>query len=98
LQDVIAILGMEELSDEDRQAVTRARRLQRFLTQPFFVSEPFTGNPGRYVQLEDTLGGFRRILDGQYDDFPEQAFYMVGGIEEVEARAKEMQEIGVTNA
>jgi F-type H+/Na+-transporting ATPase subunit beta len=95
LQDVIAILGMEELSDEDRQAVTRARRLQRFLTQPFFVSEPFTGNPGRYVQLEDTLTGFRQILEGHYDELPEQAFYMVGTIEEVEAKARDMQTNGV---
>jgi F-type H+/Na+-transporting ATPase subunit beta len=97
LQDVIAILGIEELSDEDRQAVTRARRLQRFLTQPFFVSEPFTGNPGRFVQLEDTLAGFRQILDGKYDEFPEQAFYMVGSIDEVEKSARELQENGVTS-
>jgi len=95
LQDVIAILGIEELSDEDRQAVTRARRLQRFLTQPFFVSEPFTGIPGRHVKLEDTLEGFRRILDGHYDDHPEQAFYMVGSIDEVEVKAKGMQKEGV---
>jgi F-type H+/Na+-transporting ATPase subunit beta len=97
LQDVIAILGIEELSDEDRQAVTRARRLQRFLTQPFFVSEPFTGNPGRFVKLEDTLAGFRQILDGKYDELPEQAFYMVGSIDEVEKSAKELQENGAVS-
>lgn len=82
LQDVIAILGMEELSEADRTAVKRARRLQRFLTQPFFASEGFTGRNGRFVPLADTLRGFREILDGQHDEVPEQAFYMVGGIEE----------------
>ena len=86
LQDVIAILGMEELSEEDRQAVNRARRVQRFLTQPFFVSEPFTGMPGRYVPLAETLRGFREILEGRHDDLPEQAFYMIGSIEEAEGR------------
>ena len=90
LQDVIAILGMEELSEEDRVAVNRARRLQRFLTQPFFVSEPFTGLSGRYVPLAETLRGFREILEGRHDDLPEQAFYMVGTIDEVAAQAKEM--------
>ncbi len=83
LQDVIAILGMDELNEEDRLAVNRARRLQRFLTQPFFASEPFTGIQGRYVPLEDTLRGFREILEGRYDALPEQAFYMTGGIEDV---------------
>ena len=87
LQDVIAILGMEELSAEDRQAVTRARRLQRFLTQPFFVSETFTRRPGRYVALAETLRGFEEILDGRYDHLPEQAFYMAGALEDVLAQA-----------
>lgn len=83
LQDIIAILGMEELSDEDKQTVARARRIQRFLTQPFFVAEIFTGNPGKYVSLKDTIKGFREILDGKHDDKPESAFYMKGGIDEV---------------
>ncbi|HSH55540.1 MAG TPA: F0F1 ATP synthase subunit beta [Candidatus Limnocylindrales bacterium] len=83
LQDIIAILGMEELSDEDRQTVARARRIQRFLTQPFFVAEIFTNNPGKYVSLKDTIKGFREILDGKHDDKPESAFYMKGGIDEV---------------
>jgi len=91
LQDVIAILGMEELSTEDRLAVNRARRVQRFLTQPFSVSEPFTGLPGRYVPLAETLCGFREILEGRHDDLPEQAFYMVGTIDEVVGRAKGRQ-------
>jgi F-type H+-transporting ATPase subunit beta len=94
LQDVIAILGMEELSEEDRVAVNRARRLQRFLTQPFFVSEPFTGIPGRYVSLPETLRGFREILEGRHDDLPEQAFYMVGSIDEAVEKAKELAETG----
>jgi len=88
LQDVIAILGMEELSPEDRQVVLRARRIQRFLTQPFFVSEPFTGMEGRHVPLEETLRGVGQILEGQHDDVPEQAFYMVGDIDEVLAKAR----------
>ncbi len=83
LQDIIAILGMEELSDEDRQTVARARRIQRFLTQPFFVAEIFTNNPGKYVSLKDTIKGFREILDGKHDDKSESAFYMKGGIDEV---------------
>ncbi len=90
LQDVIAILGMDELSEADRLAVNRARRLQRFLTQPFFVSEPFTGMAGRYVPLEETLRGFREILEGRYDALPEQAFYMTGGIEDVLENAARM--------
>lgn len=94
LQDVIAILGMEELSEEDRVAVNRARRLQRFLTQPFFVSEPFTGMPGRYVPLPETLRGFREILEGRHDDLPEQAFYMIGPIDEAVEKAKELAERG----
>ena len=88
LQDVIAILGMEELSEEDRQAVSRARRIQRFLTQPFFVTEQFTGMPGRYVPLGETVRGFREILEGRHDGVPEQAFYMVGSIDEALAKAK----------
>jgi F-type H+-transporting ATPase subunit beta len=83
LQDIIAILGMEELSDEDKLTVARARRIQRFLTQPFYVAEIFTGNPGKYVSLADTVKGFREILDGKHDDKPESAFYMKGGIDEV---------------
>ena len=83
LQDIIAILGMEELSDEDKQTVQRARKIQRFLTQPFYVAEVFTGNPGKYVKLKDTIKGFRQILDGKHDDKSETAFYMKGGIEEV---------------
>ena len=83
LQDIIAILGMEELSDDDKLTVTRARKLQKFLSQPFHVAEVFTGSPGKYVKLEDTVRGFREILDGKHDDKPEQAFYMKGGIEEV---------------
>jgi F-type H+-transporting ATPase subunit beta len=83
LQDVIAILGMEELSDEDKQTVARARRIQRFLTQPFFVAENFTGNKGQFVKLEDTIKGFREILDGKHDDKPESAFYLKGTIADV---------------
>ncbi|KJU83511.1 F0F1 ATP synthase subunit beta [Candidatus Magnetobacterium bavaricum] len=88
LQDIIAILGMEELSENDKVVVARARRLQRFLSQPFHVAETFTGTPGKYVKLADTIKGFDAIVSGQYDDVPEQAFYMVGPIEEVEERAK----------
>ncbi|MEN9558509.1 MAG: hypothetical protein RL141_878 [Candidatus Parcubacteria bacterium] len=83
LQDIIAILGMEELSDEDKQTVARARKIQKFLSQPFHVAEVFTGNPGKYVSLDDTLRGFEEILAGKHDDKPEQAFYMKGGIDEV---------------
>jgi F-type H+-transporting ATPase subunit beta len=90
LQDIIAILGIEELSEEDRQSVARARRIQRFLSQPMFVSEVFTGRPGKYVKVEDTVRGFREILEGKYDNLPEQAFYMVGGIEEVAEAAKKL--------
>ncbi len=90
LQDIIAILGMDELSEEDKQTVARARRIQRFLSQPFHVAEVFTGAPGKYVSLTDTLSGFKSILAGEYDHLPEQAFYMVGGIEEaVEKAGKE---------
>jgi F-type H+-transporting ATPase subunit beta len=90
LQDIIAILGIEELSEEDKQAVARARRIQRFLSQPMFVSEVFTGRPGKYVKVADTVRGFKEILEGKYDTLPEQAFYMVGGIEEVVEEAKKM--------
>ncbi|MCD4673937.1 MAG: F0F1 ATP synthase subunit beta [Anaerolineaceae bacterium] len=91
LQDVIAILGMEELSEDDYLAVIRARRIQKFLSQPFFVSESFTGIPGRYVPLEETLRGFRGIVDGLYDDIPEQAFYMAGTIDDVLEQARELE-------
>jgi len=92
LQDIIAILGMEELSDEDKLIVARARKIQRFLSQPFFVAEAFTGQPGRYVKLSDTIRGFREIVDGKYDDLPEQAFYMVGTIDEAQEKAKKLRE------
>jgi F-type H+-transporting ATPase subunit beta len=92
LQDIIAILGIEELSDEDRLTVQRARKIQRFLSQPNFVAEQFTGTPGQYVKLEDTIRGFQEILAGQHDDLPEQAFYMVGPIEGAVERAKQMAE------
>jgi len=92
LQDIIAILGMEELSDEDKLTVARARKLQRFLSQPFFVAEVFTGQPGRYVKLADTIKGFKEIVEGKHDDLPEQAFYMVGGIEEAREKAAKMRE------
>jgi F-type H+-transporting ATPase subunit beta len=88
LKDIIAILGMDELSDEDKQVVARARKMQRFLSQPFFVAEVFTGAPGKYVSLKDTLAAFKAILAGDHDDLPEQAFYMVGGIEEAVEKAK----------
>jgi F-type H+-transporting ATPase subunit beta len=88
LRDIIAILGMEELSDEDRQTVSRARRIQRFLAQPFFVAEQFTGTPGKFVAVADTVRSFKEILEGKYDDLPEQAFYMVGSIEEAVEKAK----------
>jgi F-type H+-transporting ATPase subunit beta len=90
LQDIIAILGIEELSDEDRLTVSRARKIQRFLSQPNFVAEQFTGTPGQYVKLEDTIRGFREIIDGQHDELPEQAFYMVGAIEGAVERAQQM--------
>ncbi|HBH20144.1 MAG TPA: F0F1 ATP synthase subunit beta, partial [Candidatus Peribacter riflensis] len=83
LQDIIAILGMEELSDEDKLTVKRARKIQKFLSQPFFVAETFTGIPGKFVRREDTVKSFKAILDGKYDEVPEQAFYMKGGIEDV---------------
>jgi F-type H+-transporting ATPase subunit beta len=91
LQDIIAILGIEELSDEDKLVVSRARKIQRFLSQPFFVAEVFTNLPGRYVKVEDTIRGFQEIVSGKYDDLPEQAFYMVGTIEEALEKAEKLQ-------
>jgi F-type H+/Na+-transporting ATPase subunit beta len=91
LIDIIAILGMDELSDEDKIVVARARKIQRFLSQPFFVAEQFTGTPGRYVKKEDTIAGFKAIADGHMDDLPEQAFYMVGTIDEAEEKAEKMR-------
>ncbi len=91
LRDIIAILGMDELSPEDKLAVSRARKLQRFLSQPFFVAEVFTGAPGKYVSLKDTIAGFKAIVNGEYDHLPEQAFYMVGPIEEAVEKAKTLQ-------
>ena len=90
LQDIIAILGMDELSDEDKLSVNRARKIQRYLSQPFFVAETFTGTPGKYVSLKDTIKGFQAIVNGDYDDLPEQAFYMIGKIEEAKKRADEL--------
>jgi F-type H+-transporting ATPase subunit beta len=92
LQDVIAILGQEELSERDQKTVIRARRLQRFLSQPFFAAEEFTGNPGKFVPLEETLRGFREILDGRHDTMPEQAFYMVGTINDAMEKARDITE------
>jgi F-type H+/Na+-transporting ATPase subunit beta len=91
LQDIIAILGMDELSEDDKLTVQRARKVQRFLSQPFSVAETFTGTPGKYVSLKDTIRGFKAIVSGEYDHLPEQAFYMVGAIEEVEEKAKKLQ-------
>ena len=90
LQDIIAILGLEELSDEDKLTVSRARKIQRFLSQPMFVAEAFTGQAGKYVPIRETVRGFKEILDGMHDELPEQAFYMIGGIEEATERAREM--------
>ncbi len=90
LKDIIAILGMDELSEEDRRSVSRARKIQRFLSQPFFVAEVFTGSPGKYVSLKDSIRGFKAILSGEYDHLPEQAFYMVGSIEEAVEKAKSL--------
>ena len=90
LKDIIAILGMDELSEEDKQTVNRSRKIQRFLSQPFFVAEVFTGSPGKYVSLKDTIRGFKGILDGEFDDLPEQAFYMIGSIDEAVEKAKKL--------
>ena len=92
LQDIIAILGMEELSEEDKLTVARARKIQRFLSQPFFVAETFTGAPGKYVSLAETVRGFREVVEGKHDELPEQAFYMVGGIDEAVEKAKRLRE------
>jgi F-type H+-transporting ATPase subunit beta len=91
LQDIIAILGMDELSDEDKVTVQRARKIERFLSQPFHVAEPFTGRPGKYVKLEDTIRSFRELLDGKHDELPEQAFYLVGSIDEALEAAEQLK-------
>ena len=93
-RDIIAILGMEELSDEDKLTVARARKIQRFLSQPFAVAEVFTGSPGKYVPLKETIRGFKEILEGKYDDLPENAFYMVGNIDEVIEKADKIKKEG----
>jgi F-type H+-transporting ATPase subunit beta len=90
LKDIIAILGMDELSEEDKLVVARARKIQRFLSQPFHVAEQFTNSPGKFVELADTIRSFKAIVDGECDQYPEQAFYMVGAIEEVAAKAQKM--------
>src|SRR5690606_24086667 len=90
LKDIIAILGMDELSEEDKQAVSRARKIERFFSQPFHVAEVFTGSPGKYVPLKDTIRGFKGIVEGEYDHLPEQAFYMVGSIEEAVEKGKKI--------
>ena len=90
LQDIIAILGMDELSEEDKLTVSRARKIQRFLSQPFHVAEVFTGIPGKFVQVEDTVRSFKAVVNGEYDHLPESAFYMVGGIEEAVAKAEKL--------
>jgi F-type H+-transporting ATPase subunit beta len=90
LKDIIAILGMDELSEEDKLIVSRARKIQRFLSQPFFVAEVFTGSPGKYVPLKDTIAAFKGIVAGEYDHLPEQAFYMVGSIDEAVEKASKM--------
>ena len=91
LQDIIAILGMDELSEDDKKIVGRARRIQRFMSQPFFVAEQFTGTPGRFVPRSETVRGFKEIIEGKHDDLPEGAFMYVGGIDEAVAKAKKMQ-------
>ncbi|MCS6813265.1 MAG: F0F1 ATP synthase subunit beta, partial [Cyanobacteria bacterium] len=91
LQDIIAILGLDELSEDDRRVVDRARKIERFLSQPFFVAEVFTGSPGKYVKLEDTIKGFKMILSGELDELPEQAFYMVGDINEAIAKGEKLK-------
>ena len=90
MQDIIAILGMDELSEEDKLVVQRARKIQKFLSQPFHVAEVFTGIPGKFVDLEDTIKSFKAVVDGEYDHLPENAFYMVGGIEEAIEKGKKM--------
>src|SRR5207244_859822 len=93
LRDIIAILGIEELSDEDKLAVARARKIERFLSQPMFVAQQFTGLEGKYVKIEDTVRGFKEIVEGRHDDIPEQAFYMVGTIEEALEKAEKMSAV-----
>jgi F-type H+-transporting ATPase subunit beta len=90
LQDIIAILGLDELSEDDRQTVDRARKIEKFLSQPFFVAQIFTGMPGKYVKLEETISGFNQILAGELDSLPEQSFYLVGNIDEVKAKAEKI--------
>jgi F-type H+-transporting ATPase subunit beta len=90
LKDIIAILGMDELSEDDKLTVSRARKISRFFSQPFFVAEQFTNTPGKFVELADTIRSFKAIVDGEYDHLPEQAFYMVGAIEEVTTKAQKM--------
>jgi F-type H+-transporting ATPase subunit beta len=92
LQDIIAILGVDELSEEDRVTVNRARRIERFLSQPFFVAEQFTGIPGKFVPISETIDSFKRLAEGEFDDFPEQAFFMCGGVEDVEEKAKQLKD------
>ncbi len=92
LQDIIAILGIDELSEDDKLTVTRARKIQKFLSQPFFVAEQFTGLQGKYVSIADTIKGFKEIVDGKHDDMPEQAFYMVGTIDDVLENAAKMKQ------
>jgi len=94
LQDIIAILGMDELSEEDKVIVGRARRLERFLSQPFHVAEAFTGISGKYVRLEETIESFERVVDGEFDHLPEQAFYMKGGIDDVIEHAEQLEKEG----
>ena len=91
LQDIIAILGIDELSEEDKLAVARARKIEKFLSQPFFVATQFTGLEGKFVPIADTIRGFREIVDGKHDELPEQAFYLVGGIEEALEKAEKMK-------
>ena len=91
LQDIIAILGMDELSEADKLIVERSRKIEKFLSQPFFVAEIFTGSPGKYVELKDTIAGFKGIINGDYDNLPENAFYMVGGIDEAVEKAKDIK-------
>ena len=91
LRDIISILGIDELSEEDKLIVARARKIQRFFSQPFFVAEAFTGIKGKYVKLQDTIKGFKTIIEGKFDDVPEQAFYMVGTIEEVAEKARQLK-------
>jgi F-type H+-transporting ATPase subunit beta len=90
LQEIISILGMDELSEEDKLVVARARKVQRFLSQPFHVAEQFTGTPGKYVPIKETIAAFKEVIDGNMDDVPEQAFYMVGTLEEVQEKAKQL--------